>query len=352
MATKLTARPQKLKPSDGPMSRDDVASWDYNHQAYCRQISDWLQFLPGGTRSTWVASEEDETNGIKVMKAAPDQNDEDEEATNKLRANLKNFLACLAIHSPNNFMGMVMRESTSYMWVMEKIKTTFNLNTRGENFLEGSHLKFEFGPDFTYQQAWMQIKDFYSSSLLPAGSKYIGTTLNKKETLSPLANMFLVKEWLTKIHPDLPDYVMKNESQLFTPDRLTLPCNQQLLCDKMESMLQKIENREAMTDGAIHVGNLRPNYPRPRGPLFLEEVYQDSFHLQLHQFDLSSPDQVNRAATFALKLAEQMPLNITQLETAEIGSNPEGVQLPDNLTQDLIRILKFSWSKILPQETK
>ena len=91
MATKLTARPQKLKPSDGPMSRDDVASWDYNHQAYCRQISDWLQFLPGGTRSTWVASEEDETNCIKVMKAAPDQNDEAEEATNKLRANLKNF---------------------------------------------------------------------------------------------------------------------------------------------------------------------------------------------------------------------------------------------------------------------
>ena len=86
--------------------------------------------------------------------------------------------------------------------------------------------------------------------------------------------------------------------------------------------------------------------------LFLEEVYQDSFHLQLHQFDLSFPDQVNRAATFALKLAEQMPLNITQLETAEIGSNPEGVQLPDNLTQDLIRILKFSWSKILPQDTK
>ena len=216
----------------------------------------------------WVASEEDETNGIKVMKAAPDQNDEDEEATNKLRANLKNFLACLAIHSPNNFMEMVMRESTSYMWVIEKIKTTFNLNTRGENFLEGSHLKFEFGPDFTYQQAWMQVKDFYSSSLLPAGSKYIGTTLNKKETLSPLANMFLVKEWLTKIHPDLPDYVMKNESQLFTPDRPTLACNQQLLCDKMESMLQKIENREAMTDDASHVGNLRPNYPRPRGRPF------------------------------------------------------------------------------------
>ena len=54
------------------MSRDDVVSWDYNHQAYCRQITDWLQWLPGGTKSEWKASDEDETNGLpNIMKAAP-----------------------------------------------------------------------------------------------------------------------------------------------------------------------------------------------------------------------------------------------------------------------------------------
>ena len=264
MSTKLTSRPQKLKPSDGALSRDDVAAWDYNHQAYCRQVPDWLQFLPGGTRSTWIASDADETQGLSVYKPEPNEDELDEEATNKLRGHLKNFLACLAIHSPNNFMEMVIRESTSYAWVIDKIKATFNLNTRGENFLEGSNLKFEFGPDFTYQQAWMQVKDFYTSSLLPAGSKFMGKTLDKKETLSPLAHMFLVKEWLSKIHPDLPDYIMKNESHLFTPDRPTLACNQQLLCDKMDSLLQKIENRESPSNSSLQIGNIRTQ-PGSRG---------------------------------------------------------------------------------------
>ena len=98
----------------------------------------------------------------------------DEDLTNKNRASLRNFLTCLAVNCPSGFMETVMRESTSYTWVVDKIKETFRLNTRGENFLEGSNIRFEFGPDFTYQQAWMKIKDFYTSSLLPARSTFMG----------------------------------------------------------------------------------------------------------------------------------------------------------------------------------
>ena len=175
-----------------------MVSWDYNHQAYCRQIPEWLQWLPGGTRDGWTASDADETNGLpKLRKPAPNQDDIDEDATNKLRASLQNFLTCLAVNCPPGFMETVMRESSSYKWVINEIKTTYNLNTRGENFLEGNNLSFEFNKDFTYKQGWMQTKDFYTSAMLPAGSKYMGKVLDNKETLSPLANMFLVKEWLT-----------------------------------------------------------------------------------------------------------------------------------------------------------
>jgi len=240
------------------MSRDDVVAWDYNHQAYCRQIPEWLQWLPGGTRDSWTASDEDETNGLpEIMKPEPNQNDVDQDATNKLRACLQNFLTCIAVNCPQGFMETVMRESTSYKWVVNKIKATYNLNTRGENFLEGNNLNFEFNKDFTYQQGWMQVKDFYSSAMLPAGSKFMGKVLDKKETLSPLAYMFIVEKWLTKIHPDLPDYVMKNESHLFTADRPSLACNQQLLCDKMDSMLQKIENKDDVSTNNVTINNVR-----------------------------------------------------------------------------------------------
>ena len=144
------------------MSRDDVVSWDYNHQAYCRQVPDWLQWLPNGTRKEWTASDDDETNGLPViMKAAPNNDEVDDDATNKVRASLQNFLTCLAVNCPPGFMETVMRESTSYQWVINKVKATYNLNTRGENFLEGSNLKFEYGPDFNYYQGWMHIKEDY-----------------------------------------------------------------------------------------------------------------------------------------------------------------------------------------------
>ena len=261
-------KPYKMKPSDGNiLSRDDVSAWDYNHQAYCRQIADWTQWLPNGTRSEWIPSDQDETNGLQPIMKVNNRDEVDEDLTNKNRASLRNFLTCLAVNCPSGFMETVMRESTSYTWVVNKIKETFRLNTRGENFLEGSNIRFEFGPDFTYQQAWMKIKDFYTSSLLPAGSTFMGRNLDTKETLSPLAYMFLVKEWLQKIHPGLPDYVLKNESHLFTVDKPTLACNQQLLCDKMDSMLQKLEQS---TDGDmsthVTIQNVVSKHRRP-GPL-------------------------------------------------------------------------------------
>ena len=61
----------------------------------------------------------------------------DEEATNKNRTALEEFLVCLGTYCPDNFMHTVVRESTSYAWVMDKIKTTFNLNTKGLGFLAG-----------------------------------------------------------------------------------------------------------------------------------------------------------------------------------------------------------------------
>ena len=93
----------------------------------------------------------------------------------------------------------------------------------------------------------------------------MGKVLDKKETLSPLAHMFMVKEWLHKIHPDLPNYVMQNEGQLFTADKPTLACNQQLLCDKMESMLQKLKDKEDISTSNVTVGYLSTGHGGGRG---------------------------------------------------------------------------------------
>ena len=64
MPPKTSIKPYKLKPTDGPLSRDDLSTWEYNHLSFCRQNESWTAFLPGGTNSTWVATDDDETNGL------------------------------------------------------------------------------------------------------------------------------------------------------------------------------------------------------------------------------------------------------------------------------------------------
>ena len=66
------AKPFKLKPSEGAMTRDDVALWEYTLLAACRLSADWQQFLSGGRHQNWVSTDEDATNGLTDADAAPE----------------------------------------------------------------------------------------------------------------------------------------------------------------------------------------------------------------------------------------------------------------------------------------
>ena len=118
------AKPFKLKPSDGAMTRDDVSLWEYTLLAACRQITEWQQFLPEGAHATWAATDTDPTNNLTVQNAG--DNAANVAATTKLRNDFKNFLTCVATHCPTGFMDTVMRvhllhrycgEDQNYVWI-------------------------------------------------------------------------------------------------------------------------------------------------------------------------------------------------------------------------------------------
>ena len=241
-----SAKIYKLKPSEGQMTRDDISTWVFTVKAYARQ-HDWSQFLPGGPNASWTCTDTDENNGLRA---------DDEQATTKLRDDFKDFLATVAANCPTGFTDTVIRESTSFQWIEEKIKTTFNLTTKGENFLDGMNMKLEYDDSFTYQQGWMMIKDKYVASLLPSGHMYMGKALTSKEVISPLASNFLVREWLQSIDARLPDHVRTSRGHLFTPERPTLACNQELLCKQIDHMLQELDGKEISTN------NIAVNQPR------------------------------------------------------------------------------------------
>ena len=268
MATTPKAKPYKLKPTEGIMTRDDVAMWEYTLIAACRQVTSWRSFLPGQERQNWVATDDDINNGLEVI----DDNGINEEETNQLRRDFADFLTCVATHSPTGFMDTVMRESTSFKNIVEQIKITYGLQSKGEKFLNCLDIKFEFNEKFTYEMGYMTLKDFFMSSLLPAGSTFKNRALNVAETLSPLAENFIIKEFLSKVHPKLPEHVKNSKGYLFTEDKPTLACNRTKIIGLIDTMLQEIENNEnnpgtfAMGQVKSGRGNFRSGrFSAPRG---------------------------------------------------------------------------------------
>ena len=127
------AKPFTLKASEGDkISRDDIATWSYTILACARQVKEWKKFLPEAEYSTWKAKSEDETYGLVITKIDNHEEIENEEKSEELRTNFLDFLTFVATHCPSGFMTMVMRESTSFAWVIKQLQSTYDLDTRGE----------------------------------------------------------------------------------------------------------------------------------------------------------------------------------------------------------------------------
>ena len=255
MAARTVIRPYKLKPSGEALSRDDLSTWKQVLLSHCRQNENWHQFLPNSaTHAEWTCSDEDVTNGLVVRTGAgPDAAD-----TNKLRAAFMDFLNCIAVFSPSGFNDTIMREATSFNWIIEEIKKTYGLNTKGESFLAIDDLKFDFDASFTHQQGFMEVKDFVVASLKKKGETMDGKVLEVNEPLTHALKNFITKEWLSKVDSRLPRYVKETKGHLFTAERPSLACNQRILCDQIPAMLADLDKTDTIQHGNVTIGHI-PN---------------------------------------------------------------------------------------------
>ena len=255
MAYSIGLKPFSLKGEDDePITRNNKIKWEYNMKAFTGATPSWQQFLSGGTHDSWLPLDEDPGRGVVVhpvhVNDPTDRRAVDyalaaaANRTNQMRCDLTAFLTCWATYSPEGFFDSIMRESTSVHWILEQIDTTYDLQTKKENLLSGDEINFTITKKFTYQHVWMQLKAFYMNGLLPANSICKGKALADPEVLSPMAECLLVKDWLVKIDPRLPNYIRKTRGNLFTPLKPTLACNQNAICDKIPQMLSEL-NKDA-----------------------------------------------------------------------------------------------------------
>ena len=201
--------------------------------------------------STWLPKNEDVTRGIKVYRKDANGREQmdmhgqrivDNDATNTTRLALESFLVCLGTYCPDNFMHTVVQESTSYNWVIDKIKTIFKLETKGLGFLAGADIKMDFSEEGqTHAQGLQALREFYSDSLLEEGAKYKGKPLAKKESLSPLAENMIVEKWLDMIDKRLRPHIMRTRGHLITADRPNLSDIQNILCEQMDTLIAELD---------------------------------------------------------------------------------------------------------------
>ena len=180
MALRTTIKPYKLKASGDSISRDDLNTWKHVLLGFIRQNETWTQFLAGENNATWTSTDKNETNGLEAAAG-------EGQAVNsrKLRATFKDFLTCVATYSPQGFAETILRESISFQWIIDLLQRTFGLETKGEHFLALEDLKLEYGPDFTYHQGFMEVKDVVCAGLMKEGKMYEGQLLTEKEVLTP-----------------------------------------------------------------------------------------------------------------------------------------------------------------------
>ena len=251
-SVKTTVKPYKLKPSGDSLTRDDLSTWQEVILSHMRQNDKWKDFLPGGQKSKWKAQDDSEVD----------------DWTADVKAALADFTTCLATYSPAGFGETIKRESISFQWVIDLIKETYGLKTRGEHFLGLEELKFNFDGGFTYQQAYMEVKDFVCAGLLSDKDRFEGKDHVGREKLSPATKNFICKEWLCKIDPRLPKHILDTRGHLFTADKPTLSCNQKILCNQIPTLLAELDGKTDGEGEAVTVGYVpTPRRPptRPRG---------------------------------------------------------------------------------------
>ena len=210
---------------------------------------------------TWIATDEDDTNGLRapgIVSVPPAAGDMTAaEASTKLQATFYSFMSCLQRFAPTGYSETILRESTSFNWVLNHINEAYGLETKGEHFLALEDLKFEFDANYTFTQGFMEVKDFICAGLAKVDETRDGKIVTTREVISPTIKNFITKEWLMKINPRLPQHIRNTRGHLFTTERPSLACNQKVLADQMPTLLKELDSQPDLAQGNVTVGHIR-----------------------------------------------------------------------------------------------
>ena len=211
------SKPYKLDHTN--LTLDKLDGWWTILLSYAGSDTRYIKFLEGGPNAAWNAADKDRTRGLLIAPVYPENANAEQRrvadetavvATHKIRGELQELLSLIGSYSPDGLFRPIVQESSSIQWIINTIKRTFNLLTRGENLVDGLEMTFKKSAE-TYQQFYMRLRSFHMESLLTEGTMFEGVALTNPESISPLAEALIVQMWLQKIDPRLPKHIKQTK---------------------------------------------------------------------------------------------------------------------------------------------
>ena len=222
----------RLKPPSplpqGPITKIAFKVFINQLKAYLEQDQTNYLFLQDGCYSVWrprqegqrlqaLANEDPENEKLTRQAEAGRNADEIDLAAEQRRllvtrnSQLAKFVTLIAILCYYTEQDDVTECSTSFNWIVDYLKKHYNLESRGEHFLDIADVVFK--PEMPYQTYYKQFRAAFLDNLRKRGDQLMyknNTILTEDETMTPTLEASIVMWALEKIDPRLPKKVKKN----------------------------------------------------------------------------------------------------------------------------------------------
>ena len=221
----------RLKPPtplpQGPVSKVAFKVFVNQLTAYLEQDYTNYLFLPGGCYEEWGPQQEgrrirnlaneDPENQKLVQRAAAGRDNEFDLVAEQNRlllsrnSQLSKFITLIAILCHYTEQDDVTQCSTSMAWITNYLRQHYNLESRGEHFLD--IVDVAYNQDMPYQTFYKQFRAGFLDNLRKQGDRLVyknNTQLEEDEKMSPTLEATIVLWALERIDIRLPKKVKKN----------------------------------------------------------------------------------------------------------------------------------------------
>ena len=248
----------------GPVSKIAFKVFLNQLRAYLEQDQNNYMFLPEGCYSTWHPRQEgrrlqelsdDDADNQKLIRqaAANGRNDGIDLPTEQTRlllsrnSQLSKFITLIAILCHYTEQDDINNCSTSWDWILTYLRQHYNLESRGEHFLDIAGITYN--SDLPYQTYYKQFRASFLDNLRRQGDRLAyknNQILNEDENMSPTLEATIVLWTLERIDPRLPLKVKKNYGHQMVGDQCLVSL-QSTIFQNIGTMLSELD----ATDNAL-----------------------------------------------------------------------------------------------------